>query len=749
MTMGKRIGALVLCCGTAAIAQDSVSTHQGLPGDAIGAYTTPEQVNRYVVDLGNLTSSWGTQFGIAPLMKNSQSFSPNFFSRFSGAQSMSVSSLYNVCRPASSFDLWTTPGAGVNASSNTAGTPTAPPTRGVQFGVVMGENEFDGNQIPPWSVNSVVGGVVFYDPKNAGRLYVTRVQAANNGTSHLQNTAAFGVGGVDANGNTSFRADGFGAIGPNQLLDNNYYRVKLLSRNPGSLNVIDAAGATDAAATDWIDLTPTLPGNGSSTSHNCPTMIPQGFGPRPVMIGTNFNKEYVFEQVAGVLSSDDPDGGGPLLSPRLAVPGLVDHRGNIYFSPVQAFSDTVGTCTMIAAAQASAPYNDVILWGVNADGSVATDGGGNPKVRRLTLPGTLVDNDDLWDVAAAWSPTWSHGFRNYGSQTAFQGGNGAIALGRDQAGRTILSGLVHVKLGAAAAFGNDNNPHNVMAVARITGDAMTGTVEWTMAGHNYRSVALNNGKAIKNGSGGSPVGRLIRMCEITQANPGPACDAGNTLRRGPSMSAPAIDSVGNIYYLAAAELYDAVGAIRDRDSVLVRAVYNPATFSYELEQIIEPGNVFAGLNSGKNYQLSFLSIVDNNSIGSDSMFSGNVLQTAAHDGPTGALATSDARTLGGLVLTARIVYDVNGDGQFIPDVDPFDPTPSDEAYQVLMFIGPSTNGTFCAADINRDGILNIADFGAFQTGFATQHPRGDFNCDTLYNIADFGAFQTAFAIGCP
>lgn len=54
----------------------------------------------------------------------------------------------------------------------------------------------------------------------------------------------------------------------------------------------------------------------------------------------------------------------------------------------------------------------------------------------------------------------------------------------------------------------------------------------------------------------------------------------------------------------------------------------------------------------------------------------------------------------------------------------------------------------CRADFNQDGILNLADFGAFQTGFALGDPRADFNGDGVLNLADFGAFQTAFALGC-
>ncbi len=55
----------------------------------------------------------------------------------------------------------------------------------------------------------------------------------------------------------------------------------------------------------------------------------------------------------------------------------------------------------------------------------------------------------------------------------------------------------------------------------------------------------------------------------------------------------------------------------------------------------------------------------------------------------------------------------------------------------------------CYPDCNGDQILNIADFGCFQTKFATQNSYADCNGDQILNLADFGCFQTKFAIGCP
>jgi hypothetical protein len=55
----------------------------------------------------------------------------------------------------------------------------------------------------------------------------------------------------------------------------------------------------------------------------------------------------------------------------------------------------------------------------------------------------------------------------------------------------------------------------------------------------------------------------------------------------------------------------------------------------------------------------------------------------------------------------------------------------------------------CYPDCNLDLVLNLADFGCFQTNFALGNMYADCNGDLVLNLADFGCFQTSFAIGCP
>ncbi len=55
----------------------------------------------------------------------------------------------------------------------------------------------------------------------------------------------------------------------------------------------------------------------------------------------------------------------------------------------------------------------------------------------------------------------------------------------------------------------------------------------------------------------------------------------------------------------------------------------------------------------------------------------------------------------------------------------------------------------CEADCDRNGSLNGADFGCFQTKFMNQDPSADCNQDSALTVNDFGCFQARFAAGCP
>lgn len=82
--------------------------------------------------------------------------------------------------------------------------------------------------------------------------------------------------------------------------------------------------------------------------------------------------------------------------------------------------------------------------------------------------------------------------------------------------------------------------------------------------------------------------------------------------------------------------------------------------------------------------------------------------------------------------------------------DPIVPTPPPPQLAYTFTSGVFLARVGCLADINADGALTIADFGAFQSAYvAGDLRRCDFSGDGVLTIADFGAYQSAFVAGCP
>jgi hypothetical protein len=174
-------------------------------------------------------------------------------------------------------------------------------------------------------------------------------------------------------------------------------------------------------------------------------------------------------------------------------------------------------------------------------------------------------------------------------------------------------------------------------------------------------------KAVLDGPGGNEVARLLEYGKVTGGF-------------GPSLSSPMIDAAGNIWFLSAIQYPDFRIA-----TALIRAVYDPAQFAYELELVLESDSVFAGQNSGRNWLLTFLSVADSNSISSSTAFSQNISEVGHLGQGVSGLEPADPRTLGGLVLNAGILYDYDGDGNFVDCKN--DPTSPDQSYNVLLYLG--------------------------------------------------------------
>ena len=140
------IAAIVATAGLCApaFAQDSTSNNLGgLPGDALNPWN--DNCAGYVVDLSPFTSSKGTTFGIAPLLKTTKVdagvfVDDQFFGNLFGASTISPATLSDMPYPVAGYSLWeNAPGSGANGTLNNAGSIVNPTGMSSRFGVAMTE----------------------------------------------------------------------------------------------------------------------------------------------------------------------------------------------------------------------------------------------------------------------------------------------------------------------------------------------------------------------------------------------------------------------------------------------------------------------------------------------------------------------------------------------------------------------------------------------------------------------------------
>ena len=709
MKLALRVALAVMVLGVPALGQDSTSLAPAI-GDAIypwyDAATGPygsEQCNTFVVDLENFRSSWGNGFRIAPLIKASQvGYSTAYLNCLMSAQGMSNTMLPALGFAYSGYELWMGPGFGVNnnpARNTPPANPQNPVGPSLQFGV--GFSEY-GTSDWSTSISNIIGGVVNMDAYNAllpyapDRLYVARIIGALNQTSGGVNEAAFGFGSVDSEGHLHFRADGYGASG-NALQGQNYFRVAQQARNCAILNTISNAGGSDAAATAWLmqDLDPNNP------TAITPNIIPSQIAGRPVLMGSDFYTRYVYEQIAGTVTKVTTH----------KDPAINDLRGSIGFSHLLTCEvGSVGTAGMIGL-DASWLAHNINLWDVDVNGNVLSSSGF----------GYSIAVDPATDPAFTAIPFGPDArFYHYQSQVSYNGGNSQIAIGQDQDGRGLAAAIMYDMTADQMDPNNYlfgyNNPYNALAVGRFPcGDPAS--VQWAVAAYCTLTTAGDHTSWVGSNvtdAQGTVIATLCPMWDTTNADP----TIFGSSYRGPSISAPAIDSVGNIYFLSALRFMPDLGDPNSfyDSSGLVRAVYRPDTFSYDLELIFKNHQKFTGQNSQVDYEISFLSLVDSNSINSGSLWSNNIMQEGFAAIDTSSMCPANPRTLGGLAINAEITYDVNADGTY-----------DDEEYNVLMYLG----GGYMLGDANCDGVLNALDIDPFVLGLSSGQAawEASFTCD--------------------
>lgn len=729
--------AVLAACGLAAIpamviAQDSVSRNanggNGLPGDALNPWTTTYQRVHFVLDLAPIQSSWGTSFGVGPIVKSSKT-STSRFSSLNGPACISPDVLTDA--PAfwtNGHKLWNAAGGGLHASESNAGvvsTVTGPAT-GTSFTVgVLEYEEFPFGSLFPF-VNQVIGAGVHFDPDVPSRLYVSRMIAAANSPNGSADRSQLGLGSIDASGFITYRADGFNVTSTvDALSGNNIFRTNLWARDT-TVNLISGVGASQATTTLI---------SSEATTLAVPASVPASV-------------------LAGVPASLTPSLAGDLraettpLSPASTLAhlgGAFDHRGTPGVSSVGLFPDSVATIATLVQSSSATPRTDAIaISGINAARQIIA-------TRVLTLPASIASGCD----ATTWS-TNNGEFRHYDSQVTFRGGAGQVAIARDHEGNAMVAAVV-----SRGGQGFADNPSNAIAVARFDPSTPTSSVAWSLAA--WVDPSSQTGGVIRGDFGldGAPgTADLGEGDGVIDANDAPIgrittiADAA-PLFVGPSMSSPAMDANANVYFVASVLLKRRAGnQIVDIPAIALLRAVRSSGVCYDLDLVLAEGDIIQGQNSARAYRIDALNLGDADSISSASLWSSSTTSHAWNALNTSTLAPADSRHLGGLVMCARILYDADNDGDF---ADPtaiagsIDPNSADEGYHVVLYLGNTTPAGSecppCAADYDQNGGVDGGDLGAFFADFEQGLPCADVDGNGGVDGGDLGTFFTLFEAG--
>jgi hypothetical protein len=692
-----------------ALAQDSVSRNanagNGLPGDAVAPWANVYQRSSFVVDLAPLTTSWGQPLGIAPLLKSAR-INTARFNAATIAATISPDLRAGVPFPSPSYTLWTQPTGGIHTADNVPALNTliTPTGNATVFAVACLDADEQISTLTLHLANVAQGALVAYSPDQPDRLYVTRVLAMQNAPGFTQpDRSQLGLGSIDADGNLHLRADSFASAGTTApLLGDNYLRVRLPAR-AGSPNTLDNNGPSNAAATDWLL-------QRDARTHAVPGAIPAQAAGRPVLVGADFIARLAVESSPGSLV--------PTTAHRA---GALDHRGSATVIPRPLFPSGVATAAILTRSAATPSADSIALASLDANGAILAS-------RLLTLPPTLSDPCQPF----AWT-TSQGGLRGYDSQVIFRGPVGSVAIGQDAQGRALAAGVLHLGTTADPA-----TPFNAIAIARVDLSNPSATPQWTIAA--WLNPALADGKDIRGDFGldGTPntndPGEGDGVVDALDAPIGRLASPAETLLgvRGPSLSAPAFDSAGNLYFMAPVLLNrtSPSGIVQVPTTALLRGRYDPAAFCYALELVLAAGDVFRGRNSDRNYKITSLFLADSDSASSASLWASSVASGAWNAIPPASLDPADPRALAGLVVIARIVYDVDQDAVYADPTRPGDdPASVDEAYNVVLYIGNTQAGTGpapCDPDFNQDGNVDQDDVACL-----AQVVAGDPSCSDM------------------
>jgi hypothetical protein len=512
---------------------------------------------------------------------------------------------------------------------------------------------------------NAVGAVVGRTADNLARLYVERVVAAvSRSASGSPDTATLSLGSIDAAGNLLARADNFNTLTTTagRVLGDSVLRVNLDARS-SALNVIFSSGSANTANDPGA--TAYVVSN-EATPTNVPASVLQpGTGPFALVF------DFASRLRVGSSTANLTD----LATSHLGS-GAVAHRGNPSFAPLTPLGGNAGTLATIAMPTVGTRVNTLDACAMNFGAAGAPPSVAAGTARAFTLPSPIGSPLGFMTNTGGTSS-----FKQYLSQVPFRGGNGLVGVGQNALGQLVL--------GATA---NDPTSGDYIAVVTATGPS---TSSWTVAAFPNQPVVT--------GVSGTTIG---------------------TLTTPATLSAPAVDRLGNVYFVATWTPTASPGA-----TGLFKAV-NTGT-GYRLERILTTGQTITGANSTRPYTITSLSLLDSDSIASGGF---HHQQLIAEQTPGATTADAlDIRAMGGLIVNAVITYDNNGTG---------------EAYDTVLLVSPTANA-FCPADFNQSGGVTVQDIFDFLAAYFSSAPAADFNHSGTVTVQDIFDFLAAYFTACP
>lgn len=357
-------------------------------------------------------------------------------------------------------------------------------------------------------------------------------------------------------------------------------------------------------------------------------------------------------------------------------PDLQGHRGNPTIAAIA--SPSGGEYVLASLARATGVHRTDAL---NASALTASGSVVPGSQRSLRIPSPLSGPGGYTTNTQGRAE-----FRQYLNQSVFRGPSGHVAAGFDPPTGSIAL--------AAVATDPDGGGEAIL-VARLTPPSP----EWR--------VVARVGSDVTSGPTGPAIGTLSSVQPVT-------------------FSAPAMDLLGNIYFVAA---FTPAGDSPTR--ALIKAVRTPD--GYTLERLLQQGQTFTGANSTCPIAITRLTLGDSDSIASGTFHAGAILQPQL----PGLTTTNSASpfAFGGCVVNARVTYDNAG-------------TP--ETYDAALFIGPRAPAPSCAGDITGDNATNTADLTALLSRFgqtASPGDSADLNDDGSINTADLTLLLGNFGCG--